>query len=282
MHAKQEFKKRNSYRCIKAALWFMVLSSIGPWSLGFIMNTLGPQSVWYRLSIYFYLHFQYNGWMMLALFGLLLYILEQNRLTLSDKTFKKFFWSIILGILLSFFLSTLFAHPPILMNVLGGLGGLLQLVAFGVLLKIFVELNKKPSIGFSSFQRGLLKILALFIIIKMLLQLVTAIPYFANLAATLLDFTIGYLHWTFLGVVTVGLFLFLDYFKLMHIPKKAYAVYLIGFFVTETLIFYKGIAAWQSSSPFKDYFEVLAIGSFLILLGLISILVANLANKHRE
>jgi len=55
----------------------------------------------------------------------------------------------------------------------------------------------------------------------MLLQLLTAFPYFANLAATFLDFTVGYLHWTFLGVVTIALFFLLDYFKLMRISCKA-------------------------------------------------------------
>lgn len=104
------------------------------------------------------------------------------------------------------------------------------------------------------------------------LQLLTSFPYFANLASTILDFTIGYLHWTFLGVVTIGLFLFLDYFKLMKIPMTSFILYLIGFVFTEVMIFYKGIASWWRLGIFDGYFEVLALGSLLILVSLVSLL----------
>ncbi|WP_422081911.1 hypothetical protein [Ulvibacterium sp.] len=261
-------KKSNAYQCVKFALWYMVLSSLGPWALGGIMNTLGAQSVWYRLAIYFYLHFLYNGWMILALVGILLRVFEIHGVGLSRTLFKSFFWSINLGIILSFFLSTLFAHPPLICNVLGGIGALLQLVAFGVLLRGYAKLNKKPATFFNKFQESLLRTVIVLLIVKMVLQLLTALPYFANLAATLLDFTIGYLHWTFLGVITISLFLFLDYLQLLRISQKAYFLYLFGFILTEILIFYRGIAAWQSFMVFKGYYEMLLVASFLIPIGL--------------
>ncbi len=42
------------------------------------MNTLGVTSPWYRNAVYFYLHFQYNGWMPMALLGLLIFAAEKN------------------------------------------------------------------------------------------------------------------------------------------------------------------------------------------------------------
>lgn len=125
----------------------------------------------------------------------------------------------------------------------------------------------------SKWQWNLLKTVFVLLLGKMILQLFTAFPYFANLAATFLDFTVGYLHWTFLGVVTIALFFFLDYFKLMRISGKAYVFYFVGFVITELLIFYKGLAAWQSFPIFEGYFEALAVGSLLIPLGLIAMLV---------
>lgn len=268
-------KKTNSYKCIRTALWYLILSSLGPWALGAIMNTLGTESNWYRFAIYFYLHFLYNGWMIMALVGILFYVFEQNRINISHKIFSRFFWTINLGVILSIFLSTLFANPPVILNFLGGIGGVLQLVALGMLTKIYTVQKEKIDALFSSFQKGFLKTVAVLILVKMILQLLTAFPYFANLAVTLLDFTIGYLHWTFLGVVTLGLFLFLDYFRLLRVSKKAYLIYLIGFFLTEALIFYKGIAAWQGLLLFTGYFEALATVSFLIPLSLILVLAAN-------
>ena len=270
------FKKTNSYTCVKYALWYMVLSSIGPWALGAIMNTLGAESIWYRLSIYFYLHFQYNGWMILGLLGVFIYVLERNDIKIPKTTFNRFFWWINLGIVLTFFLSTLWTKPHIFLYVIGGLGAILQIMAFGILLLLVIRCKEKLFQILTPLQKNLLITVAVLVGIKILLQLFTAFPFFADLAASITDFTIGYLHWTFLGVVTIGLMLFLDYFKLLILSKRAYALYVIGFLLTEGLIFTKGILVWQSESLFKGYFEVLAISSFLLPLALVFLMGVNL------
>jgi len=268
-------KNTHSYICIKAALWYMVLSSLGPWALGAIMNTLGATSIWYRLAIYFYLHFQYNAWMILALVGLLFYVLEKYDIQFSSKDFKRFFRFINLGIILSFFLSTLWTDPPLLFNVLGGFGALFQILAFGMLVILVIKSKNRVGAVLSKPQIVLVKIVAFLLAVKLMLQLLTAAPYFAHLATIYIDFVIGYLHWTFLGVVIIALFLLLDYYKLMRIQKRVFYLYLAGFVLTEVLIFYKGIAIWQGFPIFSGYFEVLATGSFLIPLALIFMLVGN-------
>ena len=129
-HVPLNFKQTHSYKCVKVALWYMLLSSLGPWALGAIMNTLGAESIWYRLSIYFYLHFQYNGWMIIGLLGIFLYLLEQYEIEIPKITFSRLFRYLNLGILFSFFLSTLWIKPPILFYFLGGMGAVLQIMAF--------------------------------------------------------------------------------------------------------------------------------------------------------
>ena len=280
-YVKREFKKTNAYRCIQAALWYLVLSSLGPWALGAIMNILGAESVWYRLAIYFYLHFLYNGWMLMALFGLFFYLLEQRQIQPSKNSFRKFFWGTNLGIVLTFFLSTLFAEPPMFVFVMGGVGGVFQLFALACLFQFLLPFRTKLRSALSKWQWNVLKTVAVLLLLKMVLQLITAVPYFAKLASTFLDFTIGYLHWTFLGVVTVSLFFLLDYFELIWISRKAYFVYFTGFVATELLIFYKGIAAWQNFPIFEGYYEVLGIGSLLIPLSLIAMLVRKRLLNNR-
>ena len=55
---------------IKAALAFNVLSSLGAFSLAFMMVTKNVHQNWYLASVYFFLHFQYNGWFLFACLGL--------------------------------------------------------------------------------------------------------------------------------------------------------------------------------------------------------------------
>ena len=275
-----EYHQKQSLKCAKTAIIYLVISSIGPWALGGIMNTLGGDSIWYRLAIYFYLHFLYNGWMIMALLAVFLYILEKQQIVMPQRSFKRFFWGLNLGIVLSFFLSTLFSHPSVVYYIFGGLGAVLQLCAFYILWRFLVDFKLNFKSLFSTFHQNLLNIIGVLWVIKMILQALSSIPYFADLAVTYLDFTIGYLHWTFLGVVTVSLFIFLDYFKLVHLNKKAFYLYFFGFVLTEGLIFYKGVAGWYGFTLLENYYGALAIASASILLSLIYIVVRGI--KHSK
>jgi len=266
-------KKSNALKCVKASLIYMVVSSLGPWALGAIMSTLGPQSIWYRLSIYFYLHFQYNGWMLLALLGLFLFVLEQRGHIIPQKSFVLFFKAIHIGIILTFFLSTLWTEPSTWLYVLGGIGAMVQIGAF-----LFFWKLTKTGIGvllLSNLQNRLLWTVVVLTCIKIILQLITAIPYFATMATRYLDFTIGYLHLTFLGVLSLGLFLFMDYCNLLRISKSSIAFYMVGFLLTETLIFFKGVSAWLQWKVFSGYALALNLCSLFIFLGLMLILFYN-------
>lgn len=274
-HVSTAAKACNSYRIIKAALLYLVVSSFGPWALGAIMTILGPLSIWYRLAIYFYLHFLYNGWMLLALIGLLFYILEKKEINLNEKTFNFFFLMINSSIVLSFFLSTLWTDPSIFYNVLGGLGALIQIIAVVFLIR---ELRRKVQNStniFSAFQKNVLQTIIALLFLKIVLQLASALPYVANMATNYLDFTIGYLHLTFLGVVSLSIFFFLDYYKVFRIKAKPYFIYLIGFLATELLIFYRGIAAWQKLPLLDNFSELLIVASALIPLSLFYMLYTN-------
>lgn len=274
------FKQSQSLRCVKAALVYLVISSLGPWALGAIMSTLGAQSIWYRLSIYFYLHFQYNGWMVLALVGLFLFALEQKGHIISQKNFVRLFQAINIGIALTFFLSTLWTEPSFCLYLLAGLGAMIQIYAY-----LFLwQLTKKgmAKLSLLHWQNQLLRTVVALMCIKMLLQLLTALPYFSRMAATYLDFTIGYLHLTFLGVVSVGLFFFMDCYGLFRIAKRSYLLYFLGFLLTESLIFYKGFTAWQEWDVFSGYASILAICSLFIFFGLLILLVQNLGTTQKS
>lgn len=260
-------KESNGLKCVKAALIYMVISSLGPWVLGAVMSTLGAQSIWYRLSIYFYLHFQYNGWMLLALLGLFLFVLEQRGHIIPKKRFSRFFKMINLGIVLTFFLSTLWTEPSPWLYVLGGIGAITQIVAF--LLYWAHTKNGIGKLSLTNLQRQLLYTVVALTCIKIALQLITVVPYFALLAAKYLDFTIGYLHLTFLGVISFGLFFFMDYFGLVRVSKSSCALYMVGFLLTEVLIFFKGFSAWQQWGVFSGYASSLALCSLFIFLGLV-------------
>lgn len=272
-HTPMKHKQTNSYKCIRMALWYMILSSIGPWALGVIMKTAGSGSDLYRNAIYFYLHFQYNGWFVMALLGIFFYILEQQRIIISNKQFQSFFWLMNAGIVLTFGISLLWMKPSMSIHVISGFGASFQLVAFCVLLKVLVSFKSKLKSDFSKLSFQLLNLVAILFLLKLIFQIVGSIPYFSNAISSNVDLIIGYLHWVFLGVVSIALLAFLHQFKLMQLSKENMVVYLLGFILTEGLIFYKGLVSWITLSLPDDYFIYVVIASCILLLGIAMIFI---------
>ena len=87
-----KYKTNISLHFIRWAIWFLIISSIGIWAMPVILVKLKLDrfSEWYNSAIYFFLHFQYNGWFITVLMGLLLREIEQQ-LPLQSKINKYFY-----------------------------------------------------------------------------------------------------------------------------------------------------------------------------------------------
>lgn len=268
-----ESKQLFSYKLAKTSILFMVFSSIGPWALGAIMTTLGSTSIWYKLAIYFYLHFQYNGWFIIGLLSVLFYFLEKFGFFVPKKLQKQWLWLLVSSVLVTYFLSTLWLKPSLIIYFLAAIGAILQTILF---IKIFLWIQPI----WNSFSKKLVSgvsIMLLFagvlLVIKIDMQLLSAIPYFAMLAYHTLDFVIGYLHLVFLGVVTISLFAFLKQMGLLNLPKTLFYFYLLAFLSTEVLLFFKGIAIWLHLPIPEYYYFYLIMGSLLFPIAIIVLIL---------
>jgi hypothetical protein len=269
-------KHNYGYKFINASLLFMAISSIGPWALGIIMNTLGNTSHWYKNAIYFYLHFQYNGWFIFCLLGLFFLLLERHQVSIQKKTISTFYKLMVLSCVLTLFLSFLWITPPVYIYGLAFLGSFLQLIAVFKLHQIINTIKSDLHKKLSSISIQLLRFIYILFIFKIASQTLTAFPYFAELVSQLKDFVIGYLHLTFLGIVSLSLFVFLKEFGLIKLSNLWVRIYLSGFIISETLIFYKGFCNWQQLSIINHYFEILVIASAFIPIGVLGIFIQNI------
>ncbi len=264
-------KQSYSYRCIRMALWYMILSSIGPWSLGVIMSTLGNASDLYRNAIYFYLHFQYNGWFIMCIFAVLFYILEQKQVNIPKKVFIRFISLINFGILATFGVSLLWMSPPYWVYLVSGIGGVSQIIAFGILLSGLRPFWHRIKTVLSPLFRHVLKGLGVAYGVKLGLQLLGAFPDISSIISVNTDFIIGYIHWIFLGIISPALLLFLSYFGYINLTKKKAQLYFTGVLLTEGLIIYKGITVWTNQSLFEWYFWGLIIASCILAFSIINL-----------
>lgn len=272
-HTPHELKKRNSYKCIRISLWYMIISSIGPWALGAIMNTLGSSSSWYKNAIYFYLHFQYNGWFILAIIGVLFNLLEQRGINITKKVFNRFFKLFNVGVVLTFAISILWMKLHTTVNIIAGIGGLIQLIAIVMLLTYFRSKNIINNNAITPITKFVFRLVLVFFLIKLVLQLVGTLPNIAEITSQNIDFVIGYLHWIFLGVVSLSLLGLLNVFNYIKLTKATIIFFVCGFLFIETLLFYRGFSAWMNLSLITNFDYYLFLASCLLLLAILFILM---------
>jgi hypothetical protein len=187
-----------SAKFLKAGLFYLAISAIGPFATAPIIAMGEAGTPVYYNAIYYYLHFQYNGWFTFTILAIIYKMLERNKVkTNSSLVFILF----NLAVIPAFFLSVLWNQPGIIYNIIGGMAALVQVVALVYLVKDIKNFNWKWRGGESIF---LLAISAF--VLKIVLQLISAIPSVAVLAYQQRNITIAYLHLVLLGFVSLFAF----------------------------------------------------------------------------
>ena len=217
--------------------------------------------------------------MLLALIGFIFFILERNNIKIPSTQFRHFFRFINTGILLTFFLSTLWTQPHEFIYVLSGIGCIFQGLAFFELSKLIsYKQNLKPL--FSLSQQRLFITISIFWGIKIALQFFSVYPNISELISASIDLVIAYLHWTFLGILTLGLFFFFDYFQLIRLSKKVMMLYFIGFGLTESLLVYKSFIQHYQLLLFDSYYTWIAVASTFFFIAISGIIFYTIRKHH--
>ncbi len=180
-----------SFRLIKASLVFLCLSSIGPFALGPLMAMGFKNTPYYQDAIYVYLHFQMNGFMLLAVWGLFASALPVGSLNRSAKNWLDLF---IYSTVLLYFIFALWSKPGIFVQILATAGAAINLASWIALFLCFK--SKFPS-------RSLLAKAAFTATsLKVLFQLLICYPSIGSWAFSNRDLIIGYIHLLTLGIIT--------------------------------------------------------------------------------
>jgi hypothetical protein len=269
-------KKKVSVLWFKAALAFGIFSSIGAFSLSYLMaNKISDQN-WYLASIYFYLHFQYNGWFLFAGMGLL-----SDKLEFLIHERKKLYFIFILffvACIPAYFLSILWFPFPGSIYFLLIAAVLAQLIAWALMLKIFFKNKVQISKQLSPHGKTLLILSAFAFTIKLLLQSGSIHPALSQLSYGFRPIIIGYLHLVLLGVTSIFILGYIISFKLININKMLIAgtiVFVTGIIINELLLMLQGVAAMSYTAI--PYINEVLLGAALILFsGTIIIFFGNL------
>ncbi len=250
-----------------AALLFYAISSLGAFNLAFLMAEHSSSQEWYIGSVYFFLHFQYNGWFIFTLIGLFLFYVHQSG-GLTAFNHRAVFLPMVLACIPAFFLSALWMRLPYWCYVLALAAVILQWLALYNFIKQF-----RGKSGFRLdtdnivVNRLWLLVLVAFCL-KMLLQSLSLVPSLTYFAFGFRPIVIGYLHLVLLGIVTLFLLGYLIYRKMLQvdlrIAKTGLIIFTVSVILNEVVLMLQGVFALKEIAlqGSREILLIVAIGLF--------------------
>lgn len=256
-----------SVNWFKGAIIFNIISSAGTFFLAYMMMTKNIFQNEYLASIYYYLHFQYNGWFFFACMGLLFSFFKID--TIQNASYKIYFWLFFVACLPAYFLSTLWLKLPVWLYLITIVAAVIQVYAW---LKLLVLLFREKSFSLKNlppFLRAIILFIGIATTIKLFLQLGSVVPALSQLAFGFRPIVIAYLHLILLAIISLFLLFYIfasSFFQLNNGIKNGLIIFSIGVFLNEFILAVQGMASFSYTLiPMVN--ELLFMAAFIIAIG---------------
>lgn len=260
--SKRLLSKHPSVPWAVTGLLLNILSSAGPFSLAYMMASNNINHELYLASVYYFLHFQYNGWFFFATMAIVV-----NHLPITRDFLKKYFRLFAISILPTFFLSTLWLKLPQLLYIIVVLTTIIQLYAWGaMIIKLKPVLEKIKHIRQNKWINLFYYSAVLAISIKFILQAVSVIPSLSQLVFGYRPIVIAYLHLVLLGVYSlfiIGYYFSNGYLLSSNIAKISALAFLLGVLFNELFLAVQGVSAFTYT--IVPYIHEMLFGAALLL-----------------
>ncbi len=275
--------KQISFLWYKAALLFNVISSLGAFSLAYIMAAKITNQNFQLAAVYFFLHFQYNGWFFFAGMGLLFSQLE--RIDAIKKELSIIFWLFSIACPPAYFLSALWMPIPFFIYCFVVIAAIAQLIGWLFLVKLMRKNIITLKLFFFDQGRWLLMLSGIALSIKLILQLVSTVPSLSQLAFGFRPIVIGYLHLVLLGVTSIFIIGYILSLELLSVGKdfmKGLFLFISGIIINELFLMLQGVAGLAYTGiPFIN--EILFCIALIMFSGILimNVQLCHFKNKVR-
>ncbi|MBP4140545.1 hypothetical protein MW871_08605 [Flavobacterium sp. I-SCBP12n] len=252
----------------RAAVIFNIISSFGTFYLAYMMASKNVIQDLYLSSIYYFLHFQYNGWFFFGCIGLLFGFLNLKK---SDHSFFEISFKLFaFACIPAYFLSILWLKVPVWIYIITAFAATIQVFAWFKLLFILIKTQKEFINNFAPLLRYILCFVALALSIKFILQLGSTIPVLSQMAFGFRPIVIAYLHLVLLAVISLFLlfYIYAKHFIILNSKIKiGLIIFSLGVFFNELVLAVQGVASFSYTMiPYVN--EILFGVALLLLLGI--------------
>lgn len=256
----------------QVSLFSLVLSSAGVWGVAAVSATGGKGSVLYHMALYFFLHFQYNGWLTFGLLSVLLVYLEKKNLYRSGGIMR-LGCSLYAGALLpSYLLSVLWVELGWFWN---GIAFVSAVAQWAGMLIIAGEIVRVRGIGkearLPAGAAGFLLLAGMSGLAKSTMELGLLFPSLWDMIYGSRSIVVGYLHLTLLGFISFLLMaLLLAEGMLDGVPRlfrTGSLLFVSGFILNETVLFLQGLSEWSGWFSLPSLNELLLTAALTMAAG---------------
>ncbi|WP_164126163.1 hypothetical protein [Sphingobacterium luzhongxinii] len=255
-------------RWFRLAMIFLALSAIGTFYLAYIMSTHQANVQNQLASVYFYLHFQYNGWFFFAILGLACHVLKQYGVILPSTDLLYKVLSIVTVPL--YLLSVLWWDMGDIVYILLVLAAIGQCCVWGYWMISLYKKNRKSSIPIHGRIKVILWLVCWAILLKVLLQSLSVIPSLSHFVYGFRPVIVGYLHLVLLLIVSIFILSFLYKESLIEYNRYAmfsFNIFILGAVMNEIFLALQALLALGGTSLPYAHFLLLA-ASIVIGIGL--------------
>ena len=266
----------------KGSLIFSVISSVGPFSLSYMMATDNLHEKWYLASIYFFLHFQYNGWFFFACMGLLVHRLEL--MGIYSEKFKSSFIYFFAACIPAYFLSVLWIPIHTVVYIIVILSALAQFYGWILFLKALRMHKESLKSGLEKISRILMIAAGIALTIKLILQVGSTHPQLSQIAFGFRPIIIGYLHLVLLGMITlfiIGYAISQKIITMTRFARIGIIIFVVGVIINELILMLQGVQAMQNESIPSVHYYLFGI-ALVMFMGIVTLVTTQYSKRLRE
>jgi len=267
-------------KMLRTALFFMVFSTLGVWCLGPAVGIMGKESAFYQIAIQFFLHFQFNGWF---IFTVLALFFNQFKANINEKQFRLFYALLVTATVLTLALPISWSLSNPIFYWINAIGVVLQFLSFFVFIQMIQPHFQRFIDPLQPIEKIVYRFALFCLASKIIIQLVVLVPEMAQVSHQIRNFVIGFIHLTMLGIITGFLFAFALQNGFLNgknsIVNWGIKIFLLGFILTEFLLFIQGTYLFLNKGGFPMYYENLFLASIGLPLGLLLLTISVYKNK---
>ena len=166
----------------------------------------------------------------------------------------------------SYFLSILWLKLPKILHLIADVSGVLQMLILIYFIRLLAHVIKATSVKINAMTRFLWTLASVAFILKVILQMLSIIPFLTNYAFGFRPIVIGYLHLSFLGIISFFILGFINQVigqKGRRISKGGVILFVAGVLAQEIVLMVQGLEALEFE-PFP-YANIILFGTAITI-----------------